>query len=357
LQERLAGIESDVQNTLESARGEANPSGWADAKAGIEVFLRQARQSVENSRFRTGSPEALAGLLQAHQAMEKGIGRLVEANYQSAVAQEASGSREHEANLRRALTLLGIGLALALACAAITVRAIGRIFHRMAWQARELSRLSRHVLETQEQMLQRFARELHDEFGQSLTAIEANLAAVPSDSPAVAEHVEDCTLLVKDLMANVRDLSQLLRPSTLDDFGLKPSLQALVDSFAQRTGIDVKAEFEFEDRLHGETEIHLYRIAQEALTNVARHSGARHARVTLTKRDGRVRLTIADDGIGIHRKAAHRGFGLAGMRERMRIAGGTLELKTDGAGVAVIAEVALDEASQHAEADPSPVSG
>lgn len=355
---RLEGIETDVRRTLESARGETNPSDWRNTRTGIESFLAEARKAIAPDRSAARSaPDALASLLLAHEEMEQDIGELVQSNYKDAIAQEAAESSAHQAFLRRALILLAVGLALALVCAVITVRAAGRMFHRMAWQARELSRLSRHVLENQEHMLQRFSRELHDEFGQSLTAIEANLAAVPADSPAVAAHLEDCTLLVKDLMSSVRDLSQLLRPSTLDDFGLKASLHGLAESFAQRTGIAVEPHLEFDRRLHGEIETHLYRIAQEALTNAARHANATKVVMTLAEEESRLRLTIADNGGGLRSKGASRGMGLAGMRERMRIAGGTLDVKTNANGVTVIAEVVLDEAAQRAKADPSLVGG
>jgi signal transduction histidine kinase len=241
----------------------------------------------------------------------------------------------------------------------ITVRVAVRMFRRTEWQARELSRLSGHVLETQEQMLHRFARELHDEFGQSLTAIEANLAAVPVASPEVSSRIEDCSLLVKDLMSNVRELSQLLRPSTLDDFGLKPSLQLLAESFAQRTGISINSRLDFSGRVPGEIETHLFRIAQEALTNVARHSKATRVDLSLEKRGGVLRLSIADNGGGIKSKPKpdRGGLGLAGMRERMRVAGGQLEVRSDSQGVTVVAEVALDEAAQRAETHPSLVGG
>jgi signal transduction histidine kinase len=223
--------------------------------------------------------------------------------------------------------------------AIITVYSTSRIFHRIEWQASELSRLSAHVIDTQEQMLQRFSRELHDEFGQTLTAIEANLAVIPPASQTVASRVEDCMLLVKDAMANVRGLSQLLRPSTLDDFGLIPSLQLLADSFTQRTGITVEHDLRFEDRLHNEVETHLFRIAQEALTNVARHAEASHVWLSLAAHSNRVVLAVRDNGKGLMPDRQGAGFGLIGMRERTRAVGGELKIEPGNPGVSVVAEV------------------
>ncbi|MBM3741045.1 MAG: histidine kinase, partial [Acidobacteria bacterium] len=175
----------------------------------------------------------------------------------------------------------------------------------------------------------------------------------------VAARVEDCSLLVKDLITSVREFSQVLRPSMLDDFGLRPSLQRLAESFAQRTGINVDLRTEFEGRLGGETETHLYRIAQEALTNVARHSGATSVQISLEKSRGMVRLTVADNGKGFPRapEEGRKGLGLAGMRERMRVAGGTLNVRSDSKGAAIVAEVKLDEATRREQANPSFVGG
>jgi signal transduction histidine kinase len=215
-----------------------------------------------------------------------------------------------------------------------------------------LSRLSAHVLETQEEILHRISRELHDEFGQNLTAIEANLAAIPRPEQQVASRVEDCLLLVKDAMSNVRDMAQIMRPSTLDDFGLVVSLQFLVDSFAQRTDVVVEHHLQFDGRLAGETETHFFRIAQEALTNVARHSGATQVKVSLESCNGRLRLAVSDNGRGLAPDHNKRGFGLIGMRERMRALGGELNVRSGPEGLIVVAEVPLVGIEQESQ-DPN----
>jgi signal transduction histidine kinase len=354
LMTRLDTIEQQVGQTLRAAQSELTSERWAGAQAAVERFIAEVRNLVAS-----GADEPPPTLYRAHEALVGAIGQLVSANYETAVQQEGVESSEHRQQLSRALVLLVIALILAVVCAATTVRVAVHMFRRIEWQARELSRLSGHVLETQEQILHRFSRELHDEFGQSLTAIEANLAAVPAISPEVSSRIEDCSLLVKDLMSNVRELSQLLRPSTLDDFGLKPSLQWLAESFTQRTGITVASRLDFDGRVGGEIETHLFRIAQEALTNVTRHSKASHIDLALEERLGVLRLTVADNGGGIQSKPkpGRGGLGLAGMRERMRVSGGQLEVRSDSNGVTVIAEVALNEAAQRAEAYPSPIGG
>jgi signal transduction histidine kinase len=355
LMARLDVLEKDVHRTLDEAQNESTSKPWAGAKQAVEGFISEVRGLLSS-----GAAAPPPSLYRSHEALVGAIAQLVSANYRTAIEQEGLESSEHRLQLSRALALLGIALALSIVCALATVRIAVQMFRRIEWQAKELSRLSGHVLQTQEQILHRFSRELHDEFGQSLTAIEANLAAVPAATPEVSARLEDCTLLVKDLMSNVRELSQLLRPSILDDFGLKPSLQWLTDSFAQRTGIAIEAHLNFEERIESGIETHLYRIAQEALTNVTRHSKATKVEMRLEKHGGVLRLTVSDNGGGMRSKpkAGRGGLGVAGMRERMRVAGGHLDVRSDSRGVTVVAEVALDEAAQQrAEANPSPIGG
>src|SRR5262249_17377131 len=145
----------------------------------------------------------------------------------------------------------------------------------------ELGRVSWHMLENQEATARRFSHELHDELGQSLTAVKTNLAAPDTGGQLNRARLDDCVRLVDEAVGNVRQMSQLTRPTILDDFGLEAGLRWLVEGFAARTGTEVAFDSTFSGRLADETETHLFRIAQEALTNVARHSGARRVRMNL----------------------------------------------------------------------------
>ncbi len=349
---RLQSIEHDVGTTLEAARGGSHAARWEAARVAVQRFIGEVRGLLTEGN---GRLELLPRFYRAHEELVTAISSLVSANYDMAIEQERNESAAHGDRLRQALVLLGGGLGVALLCAALAVWIVVRVFREVMWQAGELSRLSGRMLETQEEMLQRFSRELHDEFGQTLTAIKANLAAVPATSPEAASRVEDCTLLVEDLMHQVRELSHVLRPSVIDDFGLATGLQSLAEGFAQRTGIEVVPHLAFDGRLPGETETHLFRIAQEALTNAAKHSGATRIELTLERVDGLVRLTVADNGSGL--KADLKtpgpggGIGLAGMRERMRVAGGHLDILPGPGGVHVIAEVKADESERQAHPD------
>ncbi len=140
--------------------------------------------------------------------------------------------------------------------------------------------------------------------------------------------------MVDESIANVRELSQLLRPVILDDFGLDASLKWLADKFSERTGIQVRYSSSFSGRLSDETETHLFRIAQEALTNIARHSGATKVDIELTKRDGYIWLSIADNGKGLQKKShtPKPSIGMVGMRARARHAGGDIRIEPSSEG-------------------------
>src|SRR5262249_6048556 len=147
-------------------------------------------------------------------------------------------------------------------------------------------------------------------------------------------------------------MSQLLRPTILDDFGLEAGLRWLAEGFAARTGIEVGVNSTFPDRLPDETETHLFRIAQEALTNIARHSGATRATITLEPVGDEIWLAIHDDGRGLGATPSNgHGLGLTGMRARARSAGGDAEVRSrPGEGVLIEVRVPI----RH-EAHPNPV--
>ncbi len=211
--------------------------------------------------------------------------------------------------------LLGACLVLALLCAVLTVTFARSSIRKIEWQATELSRVSWHMLQSQETLARRFSHELHDELGQSLAAVKANLSASHGmDWPG---RQADCLKLVDEAIANVRDLSQLLHPVILDDFGLDAGLRWLADGFAQRTGTATDYASTFHDRLDDDTETHLFRITQEALTNVARHSGATRVSIELYREGELVRLAIEDNGRGLPQSQPTRpSLGMTGMRAR-----------------------------------------
>ena len=170
------------------------------------------------------------------------MARLLEAEYRKLNA--AQDQIEHRTSHLRDISLIfgAASVLLALIFAVVTVRMVSQLIRRLESQTAELGRVSWHMLEDQEATARRFSHELHDELGQSLTAVKTNLSALAASrddaSPPVAR-LADCLHLVDDAIGNVRQMSQLLRPTILDDFGLEAGLRWLAEGFAARTGIEV----------------------------------------------------------------------------------------------------------------------
>lgn len=242
--------------------------------------------------------------------------------------------------LIRMVWILGCCLLLAVFISISTLTTLRRTFRRLAAQEDELAQVSWHLLDFQERMARRFSHEMHDELGQSLLGLRRLLAQIPQKpvSGRLAEIRRSAIALVDDVIASVRRLSQMLRPVILDDLGLDAGLRWLCETFTQRTGISANYSSNLEGRLPEQEETHLFRIAQEALTNVARHSGAATAWVTLQVRAGDILLEVADNGRGLDPGSppATGSLGMIGMRARARQIGGELEVEgRRGGGLAV----------------------
>ncbi|MER6715485.1 MULTISPECIES: sensor histidine kinase [unclassified Streptomyces] len=185
---------------------------------------------------------------------------------------------------------------------------------------------SGRVLLAQEAERRRIAQELHDEVGQSMTAILLGLKRAADDAPGpLREDLREVQEITRDSLDEVRRLVRRLRPGVLDDLGLVSALTSLTEDFATHTGLQVTRRFAADlPPLEPETELVLYRVAQESLTNAARHADAEGVVVTLGHSDTRVILAVTDDGCGI--KAPREGAGILGMRERALLVGATLDI-------------------------------
>ncbi|MET8948383.1 HAMP domain-containing sensor histidine kinase [Streptomyces sp. NPDC004542] len=185
---------------------------------------------------------------------------------------------------------------------------------------------SARALLAQEAERRRIAQELHDEVGQSMTAILLGLKRAADDAPApLRKELHEVQEITRESLDEVRRLVRRLRPGVLEDLGLVSALTSLAENFATHTGLQVTRRFDTDlPDLSPETELVLYRVAQESLTNVARHAGAQRVTVALRHTDDSVVLTVTDDGSGI--QAPHEGAGIRGMRERALLIGGSLEI-------------------------------
>lgn len=325
----------DLESRTQSASGSALSLELAAAN---RDFSAAARSLIENP---TREYKTLVALLQHHQHVQQVAQEAILHGLQDATGNGKILEARANRMVRVSLSLLGAGLALAVGCAVLTVRFAASTLRLIEEQSTELSRVSWQMLQGQEDAARRFSHELHDELGQSLTAVKASLLSLSADT--LDEKRADCIQLVDDSISNVRELSQLLRPVILDDFGLDAALHWLCDRFRQRTGIAVDYQCRLNGRLPDAVETQLFRITQEALTNIARHSQASEVSVRLEASETVASLVVADNGIGVDLSSIPRGgMGLGGMRTRAEQAGGFFQLRRGPkGGLEVMAEIPI----------------
>lgn len=228
----------------------------------------------------------------------------------------------------------------------------------LATSEQSLRDLSVHLLRSQDEERRRIGRELHDSLGQYLAALKMNLEGIEPGSAdggaKVAEQIFECVHLSEEALREVRTISYLLYPPMLEELGLKSTIPWYLDGFSKRSSIQTTFEVgpDF-GRLTPEVELAFFRVLQESLTNVHRHSGSGTARVRLSTVDGLVALQIEDKGRGLPVTTAQPisgdgarplGVGLRGMSERIRQLGGTLEVLSTNQGTTVTAKLRLAEA-------------
>jgi PAS domain S-box-containing protein len=218
--------------------------------------------------------------------------------------------------------------------------------------------LSARLLKAQDEERRRIARELHDGVGQLLAALSMNAARIASEkenlSPNVARCAEETSELIEQASAEIRTISYLFHPPLLDEMGLPSAMKWYVEGFAERCKIATSLELPADlQRLPQDYELCLFRIAQECLTNIHRHSESPTARVKLLLFPGEIKLEVSDEGKGLNPETQLKisagetaGVGLRGMRERVRHFGGSVEIRSDGRGTTVIAAVPFEESAR-----------
>jgi signal transduction histidine kinase len=210
--------------------------------------------------------------------------------------------------------------------------------------------LSARLLQLQDDERRRIARELHDSVGQFLVGLSINLSTVRTEIERLvktATSLSDSETLVQEMTREVRTISHLLHPPLLDETGLVSAVRWYVDGFAKRSKISVELDVPDDfGRLSRELETAIFRVVQECLTNIHRHSGSAVAKIRIHHRDGQILVEVQDKGKGIAPEklremtaAGAPGVGIRGMRERLRQLGGDLEISSDSSGTAVVARL------------------
>lgn len=268
--------------------------------------------------------------------------------------------------------------ALAVAIGFVVALLAGKYIGRLEWwirhqhaqereHKRELQRLSAELEDARENERRTIARDLHDEIGQALMTIKLDLGVVDRSgqvSGGPAQALGEARVSTDLAIRTVRDLSQLLHPPMLNDFGLAITLQAYVHGFSERSGVRTELVLDrMEERVPSDLEVCAYRIVQEALTNVAKHAEATSCRVYLHRLPHSLLVTIEDDGKGMaatnSQAAEVRGVGLVSVRERVSRTGGTVSIESAGRGTRLTVELPVPIAHSAPEgvpaSEPSPM--
>ncbi|MEX2415909.1 MAG: PAS domain S-box protein [Paenibacillaceae bacterium] len=203
----------------------------------------------------------------------------------------------------------------------------------------ELKQMMKQVMLIQEEERKRFSRELHDGIGQSLYSliIQLDRLIAEKSSTDLDEIRRNVTFIIED----VRGLAWELRPSVLDDLGIIPAIRTFLDNYSEHNGIKVQFQSNFKGRLHAQLETVIYRVIQEALTNVSKYADVSDAQVSILEIDGRIEVLIEDQGKGFTRNVQTKGVGLFSMEERVRGIGGQLIIQSQsGQGTKVSMSIA-----------------
>jgi PAS domain S-box-containing protein len=273
---------------------------------------------------------------------------------------QAGGSREYEDTFTMPggeITYLIVdqciqdetGRNFAIQSSSIDITARKKIEQALLESRERLTRLSHYLVETQEQERRRIARELHDEIGQTLTALTIALSGISKAAPdaVFARNLEGLNSLTHDLVQQVGALSSELRPRVLDDLGLVPGLVSLINRLAAQTGIEIDFKHGPLGYISPEIETTAYRIIQESLTNVIRHAQVRLAAVRIQLDSGSLWIQVQDGGVGFEYQVAIRSagsMGLMSMQERAELVGGSFSIQTaQGEGTSITCRLPLGD--------------
>jgi signal transduction histidine kinase len=269
--------------------------------------------------------------LQPRQAsLTNAVARLLVENYESEGKASAQVLQIYDRVQRQVYFFLAATLAAILATGLYLIHSNRRLFERLASLSRQRSELARQLIATQESTLRHVSRELHDEFGQTLTAVGALLSRAEKQMPdgsAVREELHEVRDIAQQTLENVRSLSQSLHPVMLDETGLESTVDWYLPMIERQTGIRVHYEKSGASfPIDGGAGIHVYRILQEALNNIVRHSGSREAWVRLRFLTSQLELDVEDHGAGFESQKSKPGIGLVAMRERAQLLEAAIEI-------------------------------
>jgi signal transduction histidine kinase len=359
---RLATLERESYAALDSYSHTVDADGrepFQALKSEIEAYWSVLDRTMEwtpEERSTLRDSFFYDELVPRRNAMLTVSDRIAVANERSLARAEGQMTAASDGLRRTLMVTFGVtlagGILLALLTIGHTLRLERELERRLEENTRargDLQELSAKLLRAQENERRTLARELHDEIGQSLSAIlmDAESAECAADAAEAREHLSALRGLAEKTVNQVRDLALLLRPSMLDDFGLVPALNWYAREMSKRTGLNVVLSADDEaDDLPDEHKTCIYRLVQEAINNSARHASARTVEVEVKREADRVRFSVRDDGTGFDTRFV-RGLGLLGMEERVRRLGGKIEIDSQlGRGTVIRADLPVVELAQ-----------
>jgi signal transduction histidine kinase len=342
---RIRNTAAAIQRlTADNPQQQSNSRKLAELKEQRIALLEEA---IELKKSGKSTPAAQAAIsrqsLATAESCDLLLQRMYDAEEQLLAERQVRASRF--ASLTAAILITSLVLALVLFLVhhrLLMEQVAGRSRAELAQRT-----LSAKVLTLQDEERRKFARELHDSVGQQLAAVKMAISALLTKSPSDSA-LRDCIKLLDDSIAETRTISHLLHPPLLDEAGLNSACRWFVEGFGKRSGIDVNLDIhDGAGRLPEATELVLFRVLQESLTNVHRHSGAKRADVSLQTAGGQVILRVRDYGKGmpatvvksLREDGSGGGVGLAGMTERIREIGGRLEINSGASGTEIVVRV------------------
>jgi signal transduction histidine kinase len=337
---------AEVQRTPEQrAYLSQQLSQFWDAVDRMFLLARDGKEAEARDQIRLS--------LQARQAaLSTAVSRLLIENNEAEQQAAAQIERIYNGVQRQLYIFLTAALVAIALTSLYLIRSNREIFARLAALSAQRSDLAQKLIATQESTLRHISRELHDEFGQVLTAIGSLLSSVEKQVPQGAplrHDLQEVREIAQSTLNNIRSLSQALHPVLLDEQGLESTLDWYIPMVERQSGL--KLHYEKSGAafpVDGTASVQVYRVLQEALNNIKRHAGAQEAWVRLKFQDRSLSLEVEDHGKGFSSDARHQGIGLVGMRERAELVGGTLEVSSrEGGGTIVRLVVPAERVEAH----------
>lgn len=349
-------LRADLEDSIQEEGKLAPVARPAESQHELIESLKELRTTSEEvfELARTGQSEAARSLASTRlSAQQEGIATLVlhllERNNEAEERANEKISTIYDRVGRNIYAFLAATMIAIVLTSSYLTYSNRQIFEKMESLSRQRRVLAARLITVQEEVLRSVSRELHDEFGQILTAVSTMLAraerkGVPPDSPLRTE-LSEIRVITHNTLERMRSLSQMLHPTVLDDYGLAKGIEWYAEVFEKQTGIETTVAIEGKPvRITGQPAINCFRIMQEALNNAAKHSGTKRAEIHAAFTSDSLNLSIRDFGQGLPavKKGSHPGLGFIAMRERAELLHGNLQITSaPNAGTTVLLTVPL----------------